>query len=173
MHCTEGAAARWWGGLAGLENNNTAAWREEEIGYKKKKENAETRSRAAPPANCVLPKIPRARERDRHKHRARRSRDTHRQYSVVYAPSEAIAMQHGGRCRRYRLSRCCCCCCGRRYCYCRLSPNGADTVVERHSRVVVHSGKSTMTGHRQRRRPGFTRATITTTTDPSPPHQII
>lgn len=37
MHCTEGAAARWWGGLAGLENNNTAAWREEEIGYKKKK----------------------------------------------------------------------------------------------------------------------------------------
>ncbi|KAF0765363.1 Uncharacterized protein FWK35_00007336, partial [Aphis craccivora] len=98
---------------------------------------------------------------------------SHRQYSVVYAPSEAIAMQHGGRCRRYRLSRCCCCCCGRRYCYCRLSPNGADTVVERHSRVVVHSGKSTMTGHRQRRRPGFTRATITTTTDPSPPHQII
>ncbi|CAH1708608.1 unnamed protein product [Aphis gossypii] len=105
--------------------------------------------------------------------------------SVVYAPSEAIAMQHGGRCRRYRLSSsCCCCCCGRRrYCYCRSSPNGTATAcdsadtVERRSRVVVvvvHSGKSTMTGHRQRRRPGFTRATIATKTAPSSsPRQII
>lgn len=161
-----------------MENNNTAAWKEEEEAGKKK--SAETRSRAAPPANCVLPKIPRARERDRHKHRARRSRDTP---SVVYAPSEAIAMQHGGRCRRYRLSSSCCCCCGRRrYCYCRSSPNGTATAcdsadtVERRSRVVVvvvHSGKSTMTGHRQRRRPGFTRATIATKTAPSSPRQII
>jgi len=85
------------------------------------------------------------------------------------APSEAIAMQHGGCSRRSGSSSCSCG--GRRYCYCWLLTNGtaADSVeiVVHDSHVVVHSRKSTMMAHRQRRRPGFTAAATTTTTAPS------
>jgi|UniRef100_A0A2S2PZC9 hypothetical protein len=162
MHCRHGVAERRHGAV---KNNNTAAWR-----VKKKKK---TRNPEQPREYCVVrtSEKPARAERDRDtlthtQHRARSEPRPPRHQSVTYAPSEAIAMQHGGRCRRYRRSSSSSYCCY----YCCCFPNAADSVDLFVRDAFVHSGNVMMTSERRRhRRPDFS----ATETAPPSPCQII
>lgn len=145
--CT--AATVWRGG----ENNNTA-WRKKNHNRSRRRERTAYFRKTRAPERGIEHNTGPALTDQRHRHQ-----------SVICAPSEAIAMQHGGRCRRYRFSsRCCCCCC---YCnnYYRF-PNAttaADSIDIVVHDVCVHNRNVKMMSEHCRCRLGYTAVTATAT----------